>query len=243
MSSPGGPSTARRNDLVALRRGTVPARGLDLLAVGLDRFGPAIDEELAKVAGGAGVFKAIRGEWGSGKTFASRWIAERARRQGFVTSELQISETETPLHHLQTVYRRLIERIAIGDGDSGVPNADRLLVLRARRGRARRRRGRRARHRGARVGYRRADGAATRRRHRANPTFAAGAARLPVGAGRRRRGDRRRAGGVARRPTERRSGGETLGGDQGRHRPRRRDDLPPRPAGGGARRRDTPGCW
>ncbi len=120
MSSPGGPSTARRNDLIdALRRGTVPARGLDLLAVGLDRFGPAIDEELVKVAGGAGVFKAIRGEWGSGKTFASRWIAERARRQGFVTSELQISETETPLHHLQTVYRRLIERIAIGDGDSG----------------------------------------------------------------------------------------------------------------------------
>jgi len=114
------PSTARRNDLIdALRRGTVPARGLDLLAVGLDRFGPAIDDELGRVAGGGGVFKAVRGEWGSGKTFAARWIAERARRVSFVTSELQISETETPLHHLQTVYRRLVERLAVGDADTG----------------------------------------------------------------------------------------------------------------------------
>lgn len=113
-------SPARRNEIVdALRRGTVPARGLDVLAVGLDRFTGAIDEELAKVKAGGAVFKAVRGEWGSGKTFASRWIAERARRAGFATSEIQISETETPLHHLQTVYRRLVERLSIGDGETG----------------------------------------------------------------------------------------------------------------------------
>ena len=118
--SAAAPSRARRDEVIdALRRGTVPARGLDLLAVGLDRFAPTIDEELARAATGSGVFKCIRGEWGSGKTFASRWIADRARRAGFVTSEIQISETETPLHHLQTVYRRLIERLAIGDGETG----------------------------------------------------------------------------------------------------------------------------
>lgn len=113
-------SKARRDDVIgALRHGTVPARGLDLLAVGLDPIGPTIDEELARTATGAGMFKCVRGEWGSGKTFAARWIAERARRAGFVTSEIQISETETPLHHLQTVYRRLVERLALGDGDAG----------------------------------------------------------------------------------------------------------------------------
>lgn len=113
-------SKARRDEVIdALRRGTVPARGLELLAVGLDRFGPTIDEEINRAATGGGVFKAIRGEWGSGKTFASRWIADRARRAGFVTSELQVSETETPLHHLQTIYRRLVERLSIGDGDTG----------------------------------------------------------------------------------------------------------------------------
>ena len=114
------PSKARRDEVIdALRRGTVPSRGLDLLAVGLEGFGPTIDEELQRASGGGGVFKCIRGEWGSGKTFASRWVADRARRAGFVTSEIQVSETETPLHHLQTVYRRLVERLSIGEGDPG----------------------------------------------------------------------------------------------------------------------------
>ena len=108
----GDVSPARRNEIIdALRRGTVPARGLDVMAVGLDRFEEAVDEEFSKVAAGGAAFKAIRGEWGSGKTFALRWMAERARRNGFATSEIQISETETPLHHLQTVYRRVIERL------------------------------------------------------------------------------------------------------------------------------------
>ena len=43
-------SPQRRTQIVdALRRGTVPEFGLDALAVGLRRFEPAIDEELAKV--------------------------------------------------------------------------------------------------------------------------------------------------------------------------------------------------
>jgi hypothetical protein len=119
MTQP-APSKARRDEVIdALRRGTVPSRGLDLLAVGLQPIGPTIDEEIGRASVGGGVFKCIRGEWGSGKTFASRWIADRARRSGFVTSEIQISETETPLHHLQTVYRRLVERLAVGDGETG----------------------------------------------------------------------------------------------------------------------------
>ncbi|AXV04970.1 putative ATP/GTP binding protein [Euzebya pacifica] len=113
-------SPQRRQDVIdALRRGTVPERGLDLLAVGLDRFETAIDEELAKVQRGGANFKAIRGEYGSGKTFAVRWLAERARRQGFATAEVQISEGETPLHKLQTVYRRVCERLTTPDMAGG----------------------------------------------------------------------------------------------------------------------------
>lgn len=56
-------SPERRTEIIdALRRGTVPARGLDVLAVGLDRFAPTFDADLDRVASGAGVFKAIRGE-------------------------------------------------------------------------------------------------------------------------------------------------------------------------------------
>lgn len=105
-------SPRRRREVIdALRRGTVPAQGLDLLAVGLDRFTAALEDELAAVAGGGSVFKAVRGEYGSGKTFFARHLAERALRRGFAAAEVQVSETETPLHRLETVYRRVTESL------------------------------------------------------------------------------------------------------------------------------------
>jgi len=109
----------RREIIAALRRGTVPRRSLDVFAVGLERFERALDEELDRVRTGAAVFKAIRGEYGSGKTFFARWLEERAKRAGFATAEVQISETETPLHRLETVYRRAMERLSTADNLDG----------------------------------------------------------------------------------------------------------------------------
>ncbi|WP_168625651.1 BREX system ATP-binding protein BrxD [Cryobacterium sp. BB307] len=106
-------SPRRRREIVdALRRGTVPQRGLDVMAVGLDRFHAALADELDVVAEGGGVFKAVRGEYGAGKTFFARWLAETAKQRGFATAEVQISETETPLHRLETIYRRITENLA-----------------------------------------------------------------------------------------------------------------------------------
>jgi hypothetical protein len=109
-------SAQRRREIIdALRRGTVPQRSLDVFAVGLDRFAQALDGELERVAEGGAVFKAVRGEYGSGKTFFGRWLQERAKRLRFATAEVQISETETPLHRLETVYRRALERLSTAD--------------------------------------------------------------------------------------------------------------------------------
>lgn len=113
-------SAQRRRDIIdALRRGTVPQYGLDALAVGLEPFQATFDEELGKVAGGSAAFKAVRGEYGSGKTFMTRWLRERAHGAGFACAEVQVSETETPLHRLETVYRRLMERLTTADCPSG----------------------------------------------------------------------------------------------------------------------------
>lgn len=105
--------------LDALRRGTVPREGLSTFAVGMERFETAIDTDLTAVGGGRGAFKAVRGEYGSGKTFMARWLQERARAVGFATAEVQVSETETPLHRWETVYRRLVERLATSDTPEG----------------------------------------------------------------------------------------------------------------------------
>jgi hypothetical protein len=109
----------REQVLDALRRGTVPQEGLANLAVGLERFQTTVREDLDRVSSGGGAFKAIRGEYGCGKTFFSRWLQEQARGRKFATAEVQISESETPLHKLETVYRRLTERIATAAGSSG----------------------------------------------------------------------------------------------------------------------------
>ncbi len=77
----------RREVLTALRQGTVPPAGnLDVLAVGIDRFAPTVDEEIETVAAGGSAFKAVRGEYGSGKTFFARWVQQRAMRRGMAVA-------------------------------------------------------------------------------------------------------------------------------------------------------------
>src|SRR3954468_14756693 len=109
-------SRERRRDIIgALRKGTVPQRGLDFLAVGLGQFEPVVAGELADVAQGGSGFKAVRGDYGCGKTFFGRWVQEYAKKKGFAVAEVQISETETPLHRLETVYRRAMEQLSTND--------------------------------------------------------------------------------------------------------------------------------
>ncbi len=109
----------RREIIDALRMGAVPRRGLELFAVGLERFEKAIDEELDAVAAGRGKIKAVRGEYGTGKTFFARWLEHRARQKGFATALVQVSETETPLHRMETVYRRAIESLQTQEWSEG----------------------------------------------------------------------------------------------------------------------------
>ncbi len=109
----------------ALRSGLVPSQGLDHFATGLDPLVEAVNQELDFVSGGKGLSKWVRGEYGTGKTFAARYLCAKARQRRFATSEVQISINDTPLHHLETVYRRLIERLeTAADG----PNAFQAIV-------------------------------------------------------------------------------------------------------------------
>ncbi len=113
-------SAARADEVLdALRRGTVPVTALETFAVGLDRFQPTLEAELEQCAEGRGRFKAVRGEYGTGKTFFARWFQSLAKSSRFASSEVQISETETPLHRLETVYRRLTEHLSTAEEPQG----------------------------------------------------------------------------------------------------------------------------
>ncbi|MCA9612733.1 MAG: BREX system ATP-binding protein BrxD [Sandaracinus sp.] len=109
----------RREIIDALRIGAVPRRGLEHFAAGLERFEKPIDLELDSVAAGQGKFKAVRGEYGTGKTFFSRWLEHRALQRGFATTLVQISERDTPLYKMETVYRRAVESLQTKEWSDG----------------------------------------------------------------------------------------------------------------------------
>jgi hypothetical protein len=114
------PSLLKRRDIIdALRIGSVPRRGLEHFAVGLERFGKIMDEELDSVAAGNGRFKAVRGEYGTGKTFFARWLEHRALAKNFATTVVQISEAETPLHKFEAIYRRALEALQTKEWGEG----------------------------------------------------------------------------------------------------------------------------
>jgi hypothetical protein len=90
----------------ALRRGTVPAGGLERIAVGLEIEEGVIGRQLEYVAQGGADVKFIRGEYGSGKTFLVARSLEIARNKGFVTSHVVIAPA-TPLHKLRGIYQQV----------------------------------------------------------------------------------------------------------------------------------------
>ena len=94
------------NIINALRRGTVPATGLERIAVGLEIEEGVIGKQLDYVAQGGGDTKFVRGEYGSGKTFLVARALEIARGKGFVTTHVVIS-SQTPLHKLRGIYQQV----------------------------------------------------------------------------------------------------------------------------------------
>jgi adenosylhomocysteinase len=107
-----GPETGQeaqlesQNIINALRRGTVPARGLSRVGVGLEMEEQAIGAQLDFVGRGGGDLKFIRGDYGSGKTFLVARSLELARQKGFVTAQAVIS-SGSPLHKFKGIYQQV----------------------------------------------------------------------------------------------------------------------------------------
>ena len=102
------------NIINALRRGTVPAGGLERIAVGLEVEEGAIAKQLDYVAQGGGDVKFVRGEYGSGKTFLIARALEIARAKGFVTSQVVISSS-SPLYKLRGIYQQIAAGLRTGE--------------------------------------------------------------------------------------------------------------------------------
>lgn len=102
----------------ALRRGVVPTCGIGQLAVGLEGFRDALSDELRTVSNGGGVVKAVRGEYGEGKTFMTSWVGELAMTRSFASTHIMISD-DVPLYKPASIYREIISKLRTAECESG----------------------------------------------------------------------------------------------------------------------------
>lgn len=98
-----------------LRQGTVPQRGLDEIAVGVEKQRKEIGRLLDMAEAGEGVFKFLRGGYGCGKTFMARLAtldAQRRGNQGFATSFVVVSDNDLKFHHFEELYAKIVTELA-----------------------------------------------------------------------------------------------------------------------------------
>lgn len=95
-----------------LRGGTVPQRGLEAFAVGIDRPRGELHRLLDFVKNGEGAFKFLRGGYGCGKTFMARLAVLDAQARGFATSFVVVSVNDLRFHQFADVYRHIVSELA-----------------------------------------------------------------------------------------------------------------------------------
>lgn len=98
----------------ALRNGTVPLEGTELIAVGIEDEIKEIKSQLTNISMGKSDFKMIIGDYGSGKTFFGASVRQIAFEMNFIVSNIIISQ-EAPLNKFEEVYKKIIEGMRKSD--------------------------------------------------------------------------------------------------------------------------------
>lgn len=102
-----------------LRSGTVPEKGLDKFAVGIDKPLNEIRRQLNLISTGEGTFKFLRGGYGCGKTFMSQYTLLEALKENFAVSFVVVSPNDTQFHKFDEVYHRIVSGIRTPMAASG----------------------------------------------------------------------------------------------------------------------------
>ena len=95
-----------------LRNGTVPDRGLEAFAVGIERHRKELQRKLDEVKGGEGDVKFLRGGYGCGKTFMANLVVHDAKERRFATSFVVVSDNDLHFHKFDELYRKVVSGLS-----------------------------------------------------------------------------------------------------------------------------------
>ncbi len=96
----------------ALRGGTVPDRGIEAFAVGIDPQRRELNRMLTIASQGDGAVKFLRGGYGCGKTFMSNLAMHDAKEKNFVTSFVVVSDNDLHFHKFDELYRKVVQGLS-----------------------------------------------------------------------------------------------------------------------------------
>jgi P-loop Domain of unknown function (DUF2791) len=97
-----------RSIVHALKRGLVPARGLEHIAVGRESELQQVRRDLAFSKSGGGWVRFVSGDYGTGKTFLCSLVREVAWHEGFVVAALDLGR-DAPLHKFEVIYQSILD--------------------------------------------------------------------------------------------------------------------------------------
>jgi hypothetical protein len=92
--------------------GTVPERGLDEIAVGVEAPRKEIQRKLEEAKGGEGDVKFLRGGYGCGKTFMATLATQDAQEAKFVTSFVVVSDNDLHFQKFDELYRKVVSGLS-----------------------------------------------------------------------------------------------------------------------------------
>jgi hypothetical protein len=92
--------------------GTVPERGLEEIAVGVEQHRKEIQRKLQEAKRGEGDVKFLRGGYGCGKTFMATLAAQDAQEAKFVTSFVVVSDNDLHFQKFDELYRKVVSGLS-----------------------------------------------------------------------------------------------------------------------------------
>ena len=106
-----------RRAVERLRDGLFDPFAVQLLTARESQLNEAFDNGVKALARNESPHLCVGGSYGQGKSHSLTYLCERARKQGFVTSFINLDPREIPFHDFRQVYRALVENIRFPDSD------------------------------------------------------------------------------------------------------------------------------
>ena len=108
-----------RSILEALRRGGVPKKYAEVLAVGREKWLKSVDDDLLFISEGGAKTRFVVAPYGGGKTHFLTLVNDKALSEKFVVSFVELQSREAPFDEFETIFNRIIRNIRTTD-DFGV---------------------------------------------------------------------------------------------------------------------------